>query len=221
MKRRTVRTRKLIWIALSCAAILAPATPAGAKVTRIVINKAKSEPRAYDGKSFGKAGVYEKIEGTAYGELDPKDRRNAIIQDIQLAPRNSRGMVEYSVTFMLIKPVDMANSSGVLFYEVLNRGRKIDPGGNAQGNSYLMSGWQGEIPPSTGPDDTVSETLQVPTARNPDGSSITGLVLGRAPVGLQASGAYAIGYSAQVSAYLFALTDRYPHSSPLAVLRTS
>jgi hypothetical protein len=46
------------------------------------------------------------------------------------------------------------------------------------------------------------------------------LVLGRAPSGLQATGAYAIGYNAQVSCYLFALTDRYPHSSPLAVIET-
>jgi uncharacterized protein DUF4389 len=44
------------------------------------------------------------------------------------------------------------------------------------------------------------------------------LVRGRAPDGLQTSGVYAIGYGAQLSAYLFALTDRYPHSSPLAVL---
>ncbi len=47
------------------------------------------------------------------------------------------------------------------------------------------------------------------------------LVLGRAPAGLQASGAYAIGYNAQLGAYVFALTDRYPHSSPLAVFTTS
>lgn len=44
------------------------------------------------------------------------------------------------------------------------------------------------------------------------------LVRGRAPSGLQHSGVYAIGYGAQVSCYLFALTDRYPHSSPLAVV---
>ena len=47
------------------------------------------------------------------------------------------------------------------------------------------------------------------------------LVLGRAPAGLQATGVYAIGYSAQVSSYLFMLTDRYPHSSPLAVIETA
>jgi hypothetical protein len=45
------------------------------------------------------------------------------------------------------------------------------------------------------------------------------LALGRAPVGLQRAGAYAIGYSAQVNCYLYTLTDRYPHSSPLVVLR--
>ena len=44
------------------------------------------------------------------------------------------------------------------------------------------------------------------------------LVLGRAPEGLQRTGAYAIGYGAQLNCYVFALTDRYPHSSPLAVL---
>ncbi len=47
------------------------------------------------------------------------------------------------------------------------------------------------------------------------------LIRGRAPAGLQATGAFAIGYHAQVNSYLFALTDRYPHSSPLAVLQTS
>ena len=45
-----------------------------------------------------------------------------------------------------------------------------------------------------------------------------GLALGRMPAGLQRAGAYSLGYSAQVSCYLYALTDRYPHSSPLAVL---
>jgi Domain of unknown function (DUF4389) len=47
------------------------------------------------------------------------------------------------------------------------------------------------------------------------------LVLGRAPAGLQRTGAYVMGYSAQVNCYLYTLTDRYPHSSPLVVLRRS
>ena len=146
MERYNHRPRKSIWMALLSVCVVALTAPTEARVKRIVIDKTKSEPRAYQGRLFGNAGQYEKVEGQAYGELDPKDRRNSIIQDIQLAPRNSRGMVEYVVTFMLIKPVDMSKSSGVMFYEVQNRGRKIDPGGSDEGHTYLMSGWQGEIP---------------------------------------------------------------------------
>src|ERR1019366_2526538 len=149
MERHNYRPRKSVWIALLGAAVVALTVPTEARVKRIVIDKTKSESRAYEGRSFGSAGQYEKIEGKAYGELDPKDRRNAIIQDIQLAPRNSRGMVEYGVTFMLIKPVDMAKGSSVVFYEVENRGRKLDPGGSDQGYTYLISGWQGDIPPAS------------------------------------------------------------------------
>ena len=43
------------------------------------------------------------------------------------------------------------------------------------------------------------------------------LVRGQMPAGFQRAGAYAIGYSAQMDAYLFVLTDRYPHASPHAV----
>ncbi|HST25932.1 MAG TPA: DUF4389 domain-containing protein [Gaiellaceae bacterium] len=46
------------------------------------------------------------------------------------------------------------------------------------------------------------------------------LVLGRMPAGIQEVGAYVIGYTAQLNCYVFSLTDRYPHSSPLAVLST-
>jgi Domain of unknown function (DUF4389) len=38
------------------------------------------------------------------------------------------------------------------------------------------------------------------------------------PAGLQSAGAYALGYSAQLSSYALVLTDRYPHASPAAVL---
>jgi hypothetical protein len=45
------------------------------------------------------------------------------------------------------------------------------------------------------------------------------LVLGRIPSGLQSTGVYTIGYNAQMTSYLFLLTDRYPHSSPLVVVK--
>ncbi len=40
------------------------------------------------------------------------------------------------------------------------------------------------------------------------------LVTGRMPEGLRNLGAVSLRYTAQVNAYLFLLTDRYPFSSP-------
>jgi hypothetical protein len=103
------------------AIILAWAAPAGAHITRIVVEHRESP--AYQGRSFGETGQYERLTGHAYGELDPKNPLNAVITDIQFAPRNAHGMVEYVATFSLAKPVDMGKTSGVLIYEVANRGR--------------------------------------------------------------------------------------------------
>ncbi len=72
--------------------------------------------------SYGSVGAYEKVSGTVQGEIDPADPRNAVIQDLQLAPRNSRGMVEYSADFVLLKPKDMSKAGGVLRYDAPNRG---------------------------------------------------------------------------------------------------
>jgi hypothetical protein len=44
------------------------------------------------------------------------------------------------------------------------------------------------------------------------------LALGRMPRGLRDAGAYGLVYGAQLSAYLYLLTDRYPDSDPLAAL---
>lgn len=164
----------LVWLAL-----LAPASSTDAKVIRIAIDKSKSESPAYGGKSFGNVGQYEKIVGRAYGELDPKNSHNSIIQDIQLAPRNSRGMVEYVATFTLLKPIDLAKGSNVMLYEVVNRGRKPGAGRLDFGYSYLYSGWQGDIPPESNLGGEPPETIQVPRAKNADGSPVTGPVLGR------------------------------------------
>src|SRR5579859_3487455 len=112
-----------------------------ARVTRVVIEQRESP--AYEGRTFGKAGQYETLSGRFYGELDPKDPHNSIITDIQLAPRNARGMVEYSATFAIAKPIDMSRSSGVLFYTVPNRGRGA-PTPSADGYVSVVSGWQGD-----------------------------------------------------------------------------
>src|ERR1051326_6141546 len=113
-----------------------------ARVTRLVIEHRQSP--AYDGRTFGKAGQYETLTGRFYGELDPKDPHNTIITDIGLAPLNARGMVEYSGTFAISKPVNMSQSSGVLFYTVPNRGRGA-PVASEDGHVSVLSGWQGDI----------------------------------------------------------------------------
>jgi hypothetical protein len=142
-----------------------------AHVTRLVIEHRESP--AYGGKSYGKAGQYETLAGRFFGELDPKDPRNAIINDIQLAPRNARGMVEYSATFALTKPVDMSKSSGVLYNLVPNRGNGA-PVPYEEGHVVVVSGWQGDLLPRAN-----AQTITVPVAKNPDGSSITGPVIER------------------------------------------
>ena len=56
------------------------------------------------GRSFGAAGAYEKIHGRVFFEVDPRLEQNRIICDIDLAPRNRRGKVEFSSDFYLVRP---------------------------------------------------------------------------------------------------------------------
>ena len=98
--------------------------PAHADVRTITIT---ARGPALNGQSFGTVGPYEQITGIATGEIDPADPRNALITDIDLAPRNTRGMVEYRTTFTIRKPVDMSHAPGVLFYNIVNRGNHGGP----------------------------------------------------------------------------------------------
>ncbi|HVY92780.1 MAG TPA: alpha/beta hydrolase domain-containing protein [Bryobacteraceae bacterium] len=164
--------RRFWWVALLCLA--APVVQA--RVTRIEI---KSRAAAFNGQPFGAAGQFEKIKGIASGEIDPKDRRNALITDIDKAPRNARGLVEYRTNFTLVKPVDMKKSSGVLFYNIVNRSNHGGPaefhvGGDPGdgflyklGQAVLWSGWQGDIPLFT--DGSDHEGIDVPVARGVTG----------------------------------------------------
>ncbi len=130
--------------------------------------------------TFGAVGAYEQLTGTLQGEVDPADRRNAIIQDLQLAPRNARGMVDYRADFVMLKPKDMGKANGILRYDAPNRGNMLTfpnlasaPGDAVyfeQGTTWLFSAWQGDVPKSS----AARLTVDVPIARNPDGSSITG-----------------------------------------------
>jgi hypothetical protein len=159
---------------------------AEAQVTTITI---KSRAAFANGQAFGTIGPYEEIIGLAAGEIDPRDPRNALITDLDLAPRQANGTVAYRTTFTIRKPIEMTRSSGVLFYNVVNRGGRNGPAtwhyGGDPGDGFmyklgqimLWSGWQGDMPIATV--NPGQEGIDVPIARNPDGSAVTGRVVER------------------------------------------
>ena len=101
--------------------LAATTTAADARVTRIEI--VKREPFAA-AQAFGTTGAYEKIMGRYHGALDPAHPLNATIVDLDKAPRNAQGQVEYTADFYILKPVDIAKGNGAIFYEASNRGNK-------------------------------------------------------------------------------------------------
>jgi len=107
-----------------CLALLAllATSQAEAEVVRIRIDRV--EPFA-EGTAFGETGAYERVTGTAFGEIDPTDPRNTGIAGLDQAPRNARGRVEYEADLFLLRPADPDRGNQRLLFEVLNRGRKL------------------------------------------------------------------------------------------------
>src|SRR5471032_2860037 len=120
-------------ILLACLAAPLLCGPAGAAVTRLVVEK-----------TTPMAGGYELLEGHFTGALDAGDPHNALINDIRLAPRNAAGRIEYSATFAIARPLDMSKASGVLVYDVPNRGKGAAVA-RGDGHVDVVSGWQGDL----------------------------------------------------------------------------
>jgi Alpha/beta hydrolase domain len=200
---------------------------AAARITHLEITKI--EP-AFGGQSFGDVGSYEHLTGRVTGELDPADPANAGIQDVNLAPRNARGMVEYVTNLELLKPADMARGNRILFFEVNNRGNKLAPtsfnvgaaGGVADrnalsspGDGWLMQagytmvwfGWEMDVRSG------MSRIGMPPiVARNHDGSSITGLVRSEIMTP-RSTTSVPISLSQQIQHYPIDSYDTYPTAS--------
>jgi hypothetical protein len=134
-------------------------------ITRFVVQRRELFARGHE---FPVTGAYEKLVGKIYGEVDPKNRRNKVIVNLDKAPRNRRNKVEYWSDFCILKPVDMARSNGKIFYDAPNRGSKrivsflndapgtndprtVEDAGNGflmrQGYTIVWCGWQGDLIP--------------------------------------------------------------------------
>ena len=164
------------------------AAPLSADVVRIEV---QTRSDLAGGQVFGSAGAYEKLAGKIYFAVDPSLPANKIVTDVDKAPRNSAGKVEFSSDFYLIKPKQIEKGNGAVLYEVSNRGGKgmlgffnhaagsLDPSSQAEmGDGFLMKqgftllwvGWQFDPPQRPG-------LVRVyPPVATENGRPITGLV---------------------------------------------
>ncbi|MBI4338574.1 MAG: hypothetical protein HY680_01325 [Chloroflexi bacterium] len=138
--------------------------------TEVRLKLTQRKPFA-EGHSFGSTGPYERLVGKVEFALDPGDPANGNIVDLGLAPRNGRGLVEFSGDLDIMKPVDLGKGNRRILYDVNNRGNKTvlrsmcdgapnpDPmtladAGNGfllrRGYTILWHGWQGDLLPGNG-----------------------------------------------------------------------
>ena len=196
-----------------------------------------------DGHEFGAVGAYERLSGQALFAVDPLAPAQQGVVDIENAPRNAAGLVEFSADFMILKPVDMARGNRRLFYDYGNRGHKRalqffndaphsnDPlslahAGNGffmrHGYSVVWVAWEGDMLPG---DHRLA--LRVPTATE-NGQTITGQV--RTEIIMDAPGVRTLPLSGRIAAHsyptvsldtrLASLTRRrYPYDAPEPIAR--
>lgn len=83
-----------------------------------------SEAALQGGQAFGETGPYRMITAHARGTLDPDAEALRAIVNLDKAPRNARGLIEYDTTLCILRPEDPARGNGRMLYEANNRGRK-------------------------------------------------------------------------------------------------
>ena len=116
---------------------------------------------------------YEIISGKLHFEIDPKLPQNAIIADVGLAPVNEAGKVSFTADLRLWKPKEDSRSNGAVWVEIPNRGGRasLPAAFMEQGFTMLNVGWEFDVPAKKD-----QMRLEVPRARNADGSAIRGVV---------------------------------------------
>lgn len=168
----TIRSRLLfllVWL-------LPPGMVALGAVIRIEMH---SRTPYESGRSFEGVGPYEVRRGKVYFAVDPTAAANQQIIDVELAPRNAAGLVEFSADVEFLVPVDLSKASGAMIYDVCNRGKKMTLRQfNPEADEFLMrrgyivawSGWTAETSPGAG-----RLRMNAPVATN-NGETITGPV---------------------------------------------
>jgi hypothetical protein len=108
---------RLIPLAIASAMLLGSSI-AESRVVRITID---SRTPLSNGEFFGTVGPYELVRGTASGELDPNDRRNAVITDITLRPRTPPAR---SSTVASLRSLQAEHEQGVRDHDFLRANMK-------------------------------------------------------------------------------------------------
>jgi hypothetical protein len=157
-----------LWRQLGLSAALAVAAagqPGHAAVIRFEM--LSQQPLASGAGSFGSSGPAQKLIARATIALDPTDPRNAVIADLDRAPRDPEGKVEAVTDVMVLRPavpngvllVELPNRGGSVIYGILDdldprTAGRLDQVGNAfllsQGYTLVVIGWQGDIAPGQG-----------------------------------------------------------------------
>lgn len=156
------------WLPAVVCLLALSSVPCWAEVTRVDVERRED---VLGGAAFGAAGPYEKIIGKVHFAVDPSNPRNTIIVDLDRAPKNAQGAVEFSADLYVLKPKDPARGNGVVLFDIVNRGNKallrvfsrgggsVDPTSEAdfgdayllrQGYTLVMVGWQFDVPKGTG-----------------------------------------------------------------------
>src|SRR5688500_10341765 len=94
-----------------------------------------------EGKAIGEAGAYEKLRGKIHFAVKPEAAPNKLVVDLDKAPRNAAGEVEFAADFYILKPKEAARASGSVLLEIPNRGGK--------GLFSIMQGGKGSRDPAT------------------------------------------------------------------------
>src|SRR5881628_379521 len=93
-----------------------------AEVSRVEMTSRRD---AAGGRSFGPAGVYERLAGKIYFLIDPANKRNQVVADLDKAPKNSAGKIEMSADLVIFKPRNPSRGNGIALFDIVNRGGTV------------------------------------------------------------------------------------------------